>query len=110
MRQTKDASMEGDEPVGKAIGGIARAEALSPHQRSEIAKKAAQARWSGEVPKADYSGTLKIGSAEIRCAVVDRGPEGVIRVIVQREVVGLLTGKKKGNLDRYLQPQNLQPF
>jgi hypothetical protein len=46
---------------------------------------------------------------EIPCAVVEQGDE-VKRVIVQRELVGLLTGSKKGNLDRYLQANNMKPF
>ena len=33
---------------GGAKGGKARAEVLSPEQRQEIAKKAAQARWGAE--------------------------------------------------------------
>lgn len=33
---------------GGRSGGRARAEALSPEQRSEIAQVAARARWSGE--------------------------------------------------------------
>jgi hypothetical protein len=32
--------------LGGLIGGKARAESLSPKQRKEIAKKAAEARWS----------------------------------------------------------------
>jgi len=34
-----------DSSKGGKIGGNARAEKLSPEQRSEIAKKAAKARW-----------------------------------------------------------------
>ena len=33
-----------DKPSGKALGGIARAKALSPERRREIAKKANAAR------------------------------------------------------------------
>lgn len=33
---------------GRANGGLARAKALSPEQRKEIAKVAAKARWSGK--------------------------------------------------------------
>lgn len=101
-----------DHPAsGRAKGGIARSEALSPDQRSLIAKKAAAVRWSEErvVPKANYEGILKIGDSEIPCAVVEQG-DRIVRVIVQREVVGLLTGSKKGNLDRYLEAKNLLPF
>lgn len=94
---------------GKSKGGLARAEALSPNQRSEIARKAASARWSSDAPKANYEGTLKIGESEIPCAVLEQGDK-VIRVIVQREVVGLITGNKKGGLDRYLSAKNLQPY
>ena len=94
---------------GKAKGGLARAEALSADKRKEIARKAASTRWSGVIPKATYEGTLNIGGTEIPCAVLEQGDK-VVRVIVQREVVGLLTGNKKGNLDRYLQAQNLQPY
>jgi hypothetical protein len=91
----------------KAIGGRARAEKLSPDQRKEIARNAASARWS--IPKANYTGVLNIAGTEIPCAVVEQSDK-VMRLIVQREVVSLLTGSKKGNLDRYLQAQNLQPF
>lgn len=93
----------------RAKGGYARAEALSPEQRKAIAKKAAQARWQSSIPKAAYSGVLKFGDYEVQCAVVEDG-EKVLRLVVQREVVGLLTGSKKGNLERYLRPKNLEPF
>lgn len=95
--------------TGKAKGGVARAEALDPDRRKEIARIAASARWSGDIPKANYEGMLNIAGVEIPCAVIEQG-EKVTRVIVQREVVGLLTLSKKGNLDRYLQAKNLQPF
>ena len=36
------------EPTGKARGGHARRDALPPERRSEIAKQAAEARWSAE--------------------------------------------------------------
>lgn len=39
---------EDDGPAGKAKGGHARAEALAPERRSEIAKQAAEARWKAE--------------------------------------------------------------
>ena len=91
--------------TGKAKGGVARAEALDPERRKEIARIAASARWSGDIPKANYEGMFNIAGVEIPCAVIEQGDK-VIRVIVQREVVGLLTLSKKGNLDRYLQAKN----
>ena len=96
-----------EKDTNKVKGGIARAEALSSEQRMEIAKKAAEARWS--LPKTEYTGELNIAGTIIPCAVLET-EQGPVRLVVQREVVGLLTGNKKGGLQRYLNPPNLQPF
>lgn len=92
-------------------GGIARKNSLTKEQRSDIAKRAANSRWTKEnkIPSPSYIGILKILDNEIPCAVIEIDGE-VKRVIVQREVVGLITGNKKGGLDRYLKAINLQPF
>jgi len=91
-------------------GGIARKEALTKEQRSDIAKRAAESRWGGKkTPKPKHIGTLKILDKEIPCAVLEIDGQ-VKRLIVQREVVGLITGNKKGGLDRYLAARNLQEF
>lgn len=48
--------------IRKAIGGLARAKALSPERRREIAQKAAVSRWSSSdrpPPKARPSGNKK---------------------------------------------------
>lgn len=37
--------------LGGLKGGQARAESLTPEQRKEIAKKAAEARWGNKQPK-----------------------------------------------------------
>ncbi|UIL51504.1 P63C domain-containing protein (plasmid) [Pantoea agglomerans] len=47
------------EPAGKAKGGIARAESLTKEQRSDIAKKAAAARWASKPLKATHKGNFK---------------------------------------------------
>src|SRR5437773_6822073 len=65
---TGDASMP-ENP--KAAGGHARAEALSPEQRAEIARKAAEARWKLPIPT--HSGVLTIGDAELPCYVLGNG-------------------------------------
>jgi hypothetical protein len=72
----------GSSEAGKK-GGQARALRLSPSQRSEIAKKAAEARW--DVPKAAYSGVLSLNDLELPCAVLEDGT----RVLSQ---AGFLTG------------------
>ena len=56
-------------------GGKSRAEKLTPEKRHEIASTAARARWAeaSSLPKATHTGTLRIGEAEIPCAVLSDG-------------------------------------
>lgn len=93
-----------DNPQSK--GGLIRAKKLSKQERAAIAQKAAEARWDPSIPEAKYPGTLRVGDFEVPCAVLDNGK----RVVVQREVVNLFTGNKKGGLERYFSAKNLQPF
>jgi hypothetical protein len=66
-----------DEAVGRSRGGKARAEALSPEERSEAARRAALVRWRTDdrvvVPRATHMGVLRVGDAEIPCAVLEDG-------------------------------------
>src|SRR5208283_3933876 len=55
---------------------------------------------------ADFSGILKFGNTEIPCFVLSDKK----RVIIMREVVNLLTGHRKGGLDRYTKATNLRPY
>jgi hypothetical protein len=74
------------ELTGKAKGGLARAESLTPEQRHEIAKRAAKMRHS--LPKATHGSAdhpLQIGDIEIPAYVLNDGT----RVLSQR---GLQTG------------------
>jgi hypothetical protein len=80
---------------GKARGGVARAEALTPNRRKAIAQKAARARWGNEPFKLATHGStdhpLKIGDIEIPCYVLDDGT----RVLSQRGLtsgIGMSTG------------------
>lgn len=73
---------------GKARGGVARAKSLSPKKRSEIAKRASEARWASPVLKVTHGSSnhpLKIGDIEIPCFVLEDGT----RVLSQR---GLQSG------------------
>src|SRR5437867_3414245 len=63
-----------------AKGGKARAERLTPEERQEIARRAAEARWAANIPRATHSGELEIGGVMIPCAVLDDGT----RVLTQR--------------------------
>lgn len=67
-----------EEKSYQSMGGDARKAALTPEQRSEIARNAANAKWdkvqpSGRHLKATHIGVLKIGDAEIDCAVLEDG-------------------------------------
>lgn len=70
--------LENNEPpinTHQSLGGIERAKSLSGEQRSEIAKKAAQARWNkisdpSYVPIATHSGILPIGGVDLECYVL----------------------------------------
>ena len=65
MRERSDA---------KAKGGFARAESLTPEERTEIARKGAMARWAPEeIPRAEYTGNLTIGNMNFPCSVLSDG-------------------------------------
>lgn len=74
--------------TGRALGGRARAEAMTPKERKALAKKAAAARWSVEVKEVTHGSEdhpLTIGDIKIPCYVLD----DETRVLSQR---GLQTG------------------
>lgn len=83
-------------------GGNARAKSLSASERSEIARKAAAARWAGKeddsMPKAICGGSepLRIGDVEMPCYVLD-DERRVITLSGLFEPLGLGTG---GGLSR----------
>ncbi|MBD8260471.1 P63C domain-containing protein [Pantoea agglomerans] len=81
-----DEIQDGDtnEPTGKAKGGKARADKMTPEQRRESALKAAAAKKElASLPVAEYGSAetpLRIGDVEIQCYVLDDGS----RVLSQR--------------------------
>lgn len=120
--------------LGASKGGHARASVLTPEERKEIASNAVKARWAkvkgvpisqiGQVSSTDqpkvkeqilstpslpislFPGTLEMAGLSFPVHVLNNGE----RVIVQREVVKLLTGNKKGGLERYFRASNLAEF
>jgi hypothetical protein len=84
---------------GRAKGGRARAERLSPAERREIARRAAGSRWHHDVSAA-VSGSpdqpLRIGDAEIECYVLDDGT----RVLTQASFLRALGRHPKANTRR----------
>lgn len=68
-----DESISAPEIVtGKAKGGIARRDKLTPERRKEIAQEAAMARWKpdGSMPEAMREGVLPFGDIELECYVL----------------------------------------
>lgn len=103
--------------VKKVAGGLARRDALTPKERSAIARRAALARHGRYLPKAIAQGEIIIGDLRIPCAVLDDADN--TRVLTQE---GFLTaigraGKAKGGegasvdgLPAFLRAKNLEPF
>jgi hypothetical protein len=67
MTSTKDVK-------GRAKGGIARSESLSPERKKEIAMKGVEARKQRSLlPQATHAGEIKIGDISLSCSVLDDG-------------------------------------
>jgi hypothetical protein len=82
-----------DEPVGRARGGVARAEALTSEQKREIAKKAAVARWGY---KASHKGSFQEEfGIDVDCYVLD--DDNATAVISQSGMGRVLGLAQRGN-------------
>jgi P63C domain len=101
----------------KAKGGLERAKSLSAERRQEIARKAATARWDGDLPVAKYEGTFNLGDRTISCAVLPNGK----RIVTQGTFLtslGRSRSPKAGTgvlstvdgLPYFLQAEVLKPF
>lgn len=100
----------------KVDAARARANSLSATRRSEIARHAADSRWSKDLPTALYEGKITIGDAELGCAVLEDGT----RVLTQSDMMRALgrSRQAKGrahydsdvNMPAFLSAKNLKPF
>ena len=96
-----------EKDVSKAKGGFARAVLLSPEARSEIAKKAADARWGTAIPKATHVGELQIAGQVMSCAVLEDGR----RLLTQETFLQAVGRSKKGKGGQTVSsPDGLPPF
>lgn len=111
-----------DDNLDASKGGHARASALTPDERREIARRASRARWAkagkdpgpeadeefdllaplippapSEKPYSMFQGVVAIGSIELQCHVLNDGR----RVLTQREVVRAISGGRRSG--SYLQ-------
>jgi P63C domain len=83
--------------LGASKGGLARAQSLTPEQRSQSARMAVEARWAKvgikPVPSASHTGELKFGDIIIPCAVLEDG----MRVLSERGISRGLGSKRGGS-------------
>ena len=105
------------EVTPQSLGGKARSEKLSVLERKAIAKRAAEARWNGDLPRATHAGEIVIGGRRIACAVLQNGK----RVLTQETfltAIGRAAKAKAGTgsvrlvdgLPPFLVADNLKPF
>lgn len=105
-----------DGPKGKAKGGFARAESLTPEERKDIAKKAAEIRWGDKpLPTAIKEAVLKIGNLDIPCAVLEDGTRmltqwGFYRAIGRSGRPAAGWGSDAEKVAPFLSLDNLKPF
>ena len=105
----------------QSAGGRARAAALTPEERTEIAQKAAIARWGTSpepgsddfvgpiesLPTAKHRGFLTVFEPSVPCYVLSNG----LRVIGRTSATEMLTGIKGGGaLEKYIDASSLKPF
>lgn len=108
MNQEKSSEQYGAE------GGRRRAALLSPEQRREIARAAAEARWEAEGRlriRATHEGQLSLGQTDLTVAVLDGG----VRVVRSAAVLAALGRPWRGQYKRtglpsFLEAKNLKPF
>ncbi len=108
--------------VGAAKGGKARAAKLSAEERQDIARRAAEARWGIEIPRAPYTGELVIAGRHISCAVLENGKrlltqESFLRAVGRAAKAKAGTGSERLAADAstvglppFLAADNLSPF
>ena len=85
--------------TGKAKGGKARAEKLTPERRKEIARKGGKARWdtyNDSLPLATHLGELPVGDLVLPCYVIEDEHGNPTRVISSRGINTAFTGKHGG--------------
>ncbi len=103
--------------LGSSKGGKARKNVLSKQQRSEIAQRAAQARWGeSKILMETHSGNLRIGEIELPCAVLEDGTRVFSRSGFLRAIGRRGGAKSEGreaslfNMPVFLAASNLLPF
>lgn len=108
--------MKNDNQNIASKGGKARAESLEPEERREIARRAAAVRWTKDLPRAPFTGAIRIADKVIHCAVLETGK----RLLTQESFLTSIgrAAKAKGRtgsfvvdgLPPFIAAENLKPF
>lgn len=103
-------SEENKEPKGKAKGGLARAESLPKEKRSEIARKAAIARWGERPLKATHKGNFKdFFGVDAECYILD--DQTKTPVVTKTGLARLLgIGELARDIDRLLEAPYMREY
>ncbi|WP_447787650.1 P63C domain-containing protein [Variovorax boronicumulans] len=98
------------QPSGRAKGGAARAEKLTPERRSEIARKAAVARHGAKPLSATHKGSFKEDfGIDVECYVLNDATKTA--VISQRGMAAALgLGDGGSRLPVFLQGEKIAPY
>jgi hypothetical protein len=110
----KREALTGDEIESmQSMGGKARAEALTDEQKTNIARKAAEARWA--LPKATHEGAIPLANKAIPCAVLDDGTRlltqgGFMLAMGRAEKAKGGQGSAIDGMVPFLAATNLKPF
>lgn len=112
---SKQAPEMGGDHEGRSRGGLARAQRLSPEERSAIARKAAEARWDSAVADAICGSPdqpLRIGDAEIECYVLEDGRRVITQASFLQAIGRHRRAKRRINddLPAILQGKSFEPF
>jgi len=101
----------------KSKGGKARAAAMTAAERREVAKRAAEARWTKHLPQATYEGSFDLAGLELNCAVLEDETRIITQAAFLRSLgrarspkagTGVLTTKE--DVPFFLQAEVLSPF
>lgn len=103
-------------------GGKARAEKLTPEERSRIASEGGKARAlaAASLPKVEYPGVLELGDAKIPCAVLSDGRRVLTENGITHAILGVRSGASKrlkrasqeagALIPLFIAPSQLKPF
>lgn len=105
-----------DKDPAKVAAAKARSEGMTPERRSEIARRAAAAKWGNLREAISREGVVNVGGAELQCYVLD----DETRVLARASFVKAIgrTGKVKGGrrfdsefqTPVFITAENLKPF